>query len=153
MSYLNSKKSTIKKLLLILFYFSIFFSSCKEDETHPLTAHQDFLEKYLGDWEFSRYTSTSNPYGTSKDTTIWTDKITYGTLDSTLLIPFGPMYTEELKVNAIGEMSDFPAHYNYWTEGYFGVEVVTGNTILYIETTSGSPFQQTNQKINGQKIE
>ena len=148
MSYLNSKKSTVKKLLLILFYFSIFFSSCKEDETHPLTANQDFLEKYLGDWEFSRYTSTSNPYGTSKDTTIWTDKITYGTLDSTLLIPFGPMYTEELKVNAIGEMSDFPAHYNYWTEGYF-----MGNIILYIETTSGSPFQQTNQTINGQKIE
>ena len=58
------------------------------------------------------------------------------------------MYTEELKVNAIGEMSDFPAHYNYWTEGYF-----MGNIILYIETTSGSPFQQTNQKINGQKIE
>ena len=58
------------------------------------------------------------------------------------------MYTEELKVNAIGEMSDFPAHYNYWTEGYF-----TGNTILYIETLSGSPFQQTNQTINGQKIE
>ena len=63
------------------------------------------------------------------------------------------MYTEELKVNVIGEMSDFPAHYNYWTEGYFGVEVVTGNTILYIETASGSPFQQTNQTINGQKIE
>ena len=38
-------------------------------------------------------------------------------------------------------------------QGYFGVEVVTGNTILYIETTSGSPFQQTNQTINGQKIE
>jgi len=138
----------VKILLLILFYFSIFFSSCKEDQTNPLTEHQDFLEKYLGDWEFSKYNYTSNPYGTYKDTTIWPGKITYGTLDSTLLIPFGPMYTEELKVNAIGEMSDFPAHYNYWTEGYFA-----GNTILYIEITSGSPFQQTNQTINGQKIE
>ena len=141
----------MSKLLLILFYFSILFSSCKEDEVYPFQSVL-FLEKYLGDWEFNRYTSTSNPYGTYKDTTIWTGEITYGP-DSVLLIPFGPTYTEELKVNAIGEMLDFPAHYNYWTEGYFGVEVVTGNTILYIETTSDSPFQQTNQTINGQKIE
>ena len=136
----------MRKLLFILFYFSIIFSSCQKDEAYPFQSVL-FLEKYLGDWEFNRYTSTSNPYGTYKDTTIWTSEITYGTA-STLLIPFGPTYTEELKVNAIGEMSDFPSHYNYWAEGYF-----TDNTILYIETTSGSPFQQTNQIINGQKME
>ncbi len=113
----------MRKLLFILFYFSIIFSSCKE-EAYPFQSVL-FLEKYLGDWEFSKYTFTSNPYMSSTDTTVWTAKITYGTLTSTLLIPFGPTYTEELKVNAIGGMSNFSAHYNYWTEGYF-----TGNTIL-----------------------
>ena len=137
----------MRKLLLILFYFSIIFSSCKEDEAYPFQSVL-FLEKYLGNWEFSKYTSTSNPYMSSTDTTIWTAKITYGTLASTLLIPFGPMYTEELKVNAMGQISDFPSSYNYWAEGYF-----TGNTIIYIETTSGSPFSQTNQILNGKKIE
>jgi len=136
----------MRKLLFILFYFSIIFSSCKE-ETYPFQSVL-FLEKYLGDWEFSKYTFTSNPYMSSTDTTVWTAKITYGTLTSTLLIPFGPTYTEELKVNVMGQISGFPSHYNYWADGYF-----TGNANIYIETTSGSPFSQTNTILNGQKIE
>ena len=136
----------MKKLLLIFLYCSIFLS-CKKEKIYSPAEDQNFLEKYLGVWEFSKYTSTTNPYGTHKDTTIFTDTITYGT-DSTLLIPLGSTYREEITVDSEGEMSNFPAHYNYWSEGYF-----INNTVFYVITTSGSPFQQTNQIINGKKIE
>ena len=51
----------------------------------------EFREKYLGQWEFTKYWGVTHPYEPNSGDEIWIGEIFYGDSDSTLFIPHSPI--------------------------------------------------------------
>ena len=117
----------------------------------------EYREQYIGQWEFTKYWSVTHPYNPTSGEKIWVGEISYGSNDSTLLIPYNPIlegyesncFCYEFQVNILGEINEdsYDAdNFNYNFDGY-----ITDDS-LYYTSASGSPFSSSNQTIYGKKI-
>ena len=112
----------------------------------------NILNQYVGQWLFTRTSGYSNPYESGSIETTYMGIISLGTNFNTLYISTNQYINEELLleeffVNENGELEDFQNIYYYNFNGYF-----TGDSLLYLTGTSGSPFQQSYFTCSGQKI-
>ena len=114
---------------------------------------ENILNKYIGEWTFTRSSGYSNPYGSGENQTTYTGFISLGNYINTLLITTnyytsGEYNYEEFLVSETGEIEDINNIYYYSFAGYF-----TGDSLIYITGINGSPFQQSSFTCYGQKIQ
>ena len=118
----------------------------------------DYREQYIGQWEFTKYWSTTHPYDPNDGDSFWIGEITYGDFDNTLYIPHAQIpeinetnycYCYEFEINQSGEINQntYDANdFNYFFEGFISSDS------LYYSSASGSPFSSYSQTIYGRKI-
>ena len=118
----------------------------------------DYRDKYIGEWEFTKYWNVTHPYNPNEGDQIWVGEITYGDANNTLFVPHAQVpennqyeycYCYEFEINSLGEINQdsYDAdNFNYFFEGYIN------NDSLYYSYSEGSPFSSTSVTIYGYKI-
>mgnify|MGYP001163716204 FL=1 len=162
------------KSIKIVLFFSFIFISCNQDNSDDLICDLicesgyvldenncecvDFREQYIGQWEFTKYWSTTHPYDPNDGDSFWIGEITYGDSDNTLFIPHGQIpelneyeycFCYEFEINPSGDINEdtYDAdNFNYFFEGYINSDS------LYYSSAEGSPFSSYSQTIYGRKI-
>jgi hypothetical protein len=126
-------------LIVSAFIFTLTLSDCgKESEE---TERPEYLEKYLGDWDF-QYIKIKREYPVfySSDTTLFKGEIIYGSCEGCITVIRSGSVFSTYKVEPDGQILNsceppsLPLHYIRYCKGYF-----EGDTILHYETFDQTP--------------
>lgn len=172
--YLKLYNAMNKLIYVFIFIISLlFFNGCQkgndfscdlicesgymlDENNDQICECADYREKYIGQWEFTKYWGVTHPYEPNSGDETWVGEITYGNTDSTLFIPNNPIlegseycFCYEFKVNLLGDFDD-DSHdansFNYYFDGSLTEDS------LYYTGTEGSPFSTTSITVYGKKI-
>jgi len=163
----------MNKSIKILLFFSFYFIGCEQDNSNDMSCDLicesgyvlnenceciDFRNQYIGQWEFTKYWSTSHPYDPNDGDQFWIGEITFGDSNNTLFVPHSQVpelneyeycYCYEFEINPSGDINEdtYDADdFNYFFEGYINSDS------LYYSSAEGSPFSSYSQTIYGRKI-